>query len=67
MIKMVGNQAKIAFLFGKNADDEEVLILTRTVGLDKTEEEVLNWLKESGNCFVTTYKDVYVTFENRYE
>lgn len=67
MIKMVGNNAKTAFVFGKNDAGEERLILTETVSLNKTEDEVLEWLKSTGNRWVTSYSDVYVTFENRYE
>lgn len=70
VIRKVGLQAKTAFVYGKNDLGEERLILTCTVDINETEAETLNKLKQSGNRFIVgsdAYKDIYVTFEDRYK
>lgn len=69
-IRKIGLQFKAAFVYGKNALGEERLITTGTVDINASEAEVLESLKSSGYRFVVgseAYKDVYVTFEDRYK
>lgn len=69
-IRKIGLQAKMAFVYGKNDLGDECLISTETVDINATEAEVLESLKQSGNRFIVgsnAYKDIYVTFEDKYE
>lgn len=69
-IQKVGLQAKTAFVYGTNDLGEERLILTCSVDINETEAETLDNLKQTGNRFIVgsdAYKNIYVTFEDRYE
>ena len=65
MIEKVGLKQKTAFFYGLNDVNEERLLFTRTVPIEKTEKEVFDYFKKY-EPLMAAYKNVYVTFENRY-